>query len=150
MHDAAGLSRPVAHRGVDVGAPAGTPVLAGADGEAVKVAESATDGTYVSCGKYVVLQHEVPSDLIWPTTTYCHLRQATVKQGDRVRRGDVIGYVGTTGWRRPDDASPHTHVHWELMRARLEDPLQYAVGCFEPQTTYPAGRLVLTYPVGCK
>lgn len=149
MWDGEGLRRSVPHRGVDVWGPTGAPVLAGADGEVLDVSERPSDRTSASCGRYIVLQHEVPDQLFRAATAYCHLSAATVKRGDRVKRGDVIGSIGTTGWLGPGTASPYTHVHWELMRARLEDPLKYTVGCFDPKATYPTDRFVLTYPVRC-
>jgi murein DD-endopeptidase MepM/ murein hydrolase activator NlpD len=89
----------------------------------------------------------------WLITRYCHLADAAVKQGDSVKRGQVIGSIGYTGWRaKPGFPTGHEHVHWELILGSKEvDPLPYTVGCFDPRTTYPAGRftLVLTYPVEC-
>src|SRR5262245_19715226 len=139
------------HKGVDIWARLGSPVLAPADGQVVNVGEQPSPGPGpwpASCGKYVVLEHEEANQLVWPRTSYCHLGQVTVKLGDRVKRGDVIGSVGTSGAKGPVPASL-THVHWELMRGRLHDPMKSSVGCFDPNATYPTDRLVLTLPVRC-
>ena len=139
------------HGGVDVWGHLGAPVLASANGEVVKVGEEPSPGPGPwadSCGKYVVLEHEDPDQLVWPRTSYCHLGKVAVKRGDRVKRGDVIGSIGTTGQKNPAPAS-FIHVHWELMRGRRADPLKFSVGCFDPKATYPTDRFVLTLPVRC-
>jgi hypothetical protein len=73
----------------------------------------------------------------YQSTRYCHLSEQTVAQGARVRRGDVIGRIGTTGWNR----QPNTATGF---RAR-------ALGAADREyESYPTERLVLTYPVRCK
>lgn len=74
----------------------------------------------------------------------------SVGVGQRVRRGQRVGAVGTTGQRAwPGDE----HVHLELQRGAnpkdLEDPRPRFAGCFDDVRTYPAERLLLTYPVRC-
>ncbi len=109
----------------------------------------------VSRGKYVVVAHEQELDdegySYKPITTYCHLREQTVSVGDAIKRGQTVGYIGTTGWTRsPVQATGYEHVHWELQTFRKIDPLRFTVGCFDPKLVYPTDRLVLTYPVQCK
>lgn len=74
------------HRGIDIAAPAGTPVLAAAEG---RVRFSGPLGNF---GLLVVLEH---GDGI--TTLYAHLRRALVRKGAAVKRGARVGEVGATG-----------------------------------------------------
>src|SRR5262249_34607462 len=151
LRDGEGKPREVRHNGVDVWGSRGDVVLAGASGQVVAMGEEPSGLAYSTCGKYVVLQHDVPNVLIAPTTTYCHLDTIAVKRGDLINRGDPIGTIGTTGWRGKPAAPGFEHVHWELATGRGRvDPLPFTVGCFDPQQTYPTDRLVLTYPVQCK
>ena len=89
------------HKGVDFGAPQGTPIQAAGDG----IVESA--GRNGSYGLYVRIRHNSEY-----ASAYAHLsRIATdVRQGERVRQGQVIGYVGSTG------RSTGPHLHYEVMR----------------------------------
>jgi murein DD-endopeptidase MepM/ murein hydrolase activator NlpD len=98
------------HTGVDVAAPQGTPILAADDG-VVALVGSGTTGY----GNYVVIAHAGGI-----TTLYGHLLAATVKQGDHVTQGQVIGLEGSTG------NSTGPHVHFEV-RANSQpiDPLPY-------------------------
>lgn len=84
------------HSGVDLLAAVGTPVLAAEDGV---VALVGLEGAY---GILVVINH---SDNY--QTRYAHLSRVTVKAGQTVKTGDVLGEVGTTG--QPDISQPHLH-----------------------------------------
>jgi murein DD-endopeptidase MepM/ murein hydrolase activator NlpD len=97
------------HTGTDFANGCGTPVRAGADGVVVR-ARSA--GGY---GNQVVLDHGVlGGDPV--STSYSHLSRYAVSSGS-VDRGDVIGYVGTTG------ASTGCHLHFEVfVDGRRVDP----------------------------
>ncbi len=86
-----------AHKGVDLGAPVGTPVLATADGEVGKAE------WFSSYGLYIQLEHGASLE-----TRYGHLSRLNVFAGQRVRKGDVIGYVGSTG------RSTGPHLHYEV------------------------------------
>ncbi|HPD82189.1 MAG TPA: peptidoglycan DD-metalloendopeptidase family protein [Alphaproteobacteria bacterium] len=88
------------HKGVDFAAPTGTPILAAGDG----VIERA--GWFSSYGKYVSIRHN--SKL---KTAYAHMSKISskLKPGTRVKQGDVIGYVGTTG------RSTGPHLHYEVL-----------------------------------
>lgn len=125
------------HRGVDVAGSFGSPVLAAADGNVLPAGDNRD-----ACGLIVVIQHRHGY-----RTIHCHLSTIAVGFGDEVRRGQVIGAIGTTGLR----AGPgYEHVHWELRREGVsEDPLPMTVGCFDGAKVYPVDRLVLTYPVKC-
>jgi hypothetical protein len=136
-----GYPLPRPHRGIDVAGAVGADVLAAADGR-VGVARDNRD----LCGLIVVIDHE-PGPY---RTVYCHFSVIAVRVGDRVKRGQRIGAIGTSGQR----ALPgFEHVHLELQRGRdpkdIEDPLPKVVGCFDESKPYPTDRLVLTYPVKC-
>ncbi len=87
------------HSGIDIAAPQGSKVLATADG----VVEFA--GWYGDYGKTVIIRH--PSGYL---TLYGHLSQIDVKEGQRVKAGDVVGRVGSTG------RSTGPHLHYEVIR----------------------------------
>jgi murein DD-endopeptidase MepM/ murein hydrolase activator NlpD len=78
--------RPVFHGGVDIVAASGTPILASAAGQ---VAEVGKKGGW---GNYVLLRHPDGSE-----TRYSHLSAGTVREGQRVNQGQVIGRLGSTG-----------------------------------------------------
>ncbi|HIK30182.1 MAG TPA: M23 family metallopeptidase [Oscillatoriales cyanobacterium M59_W2019_021] len=98
IHPALGGSR--FHSGTDLGAPAGTPVVAALAGQ-VSVANFL--GGY---GLAVVLQHEKATK----ETLYGHLSEILVKPGDEVKQGEVIGLVGSTG------LSTGPHLHFEVRK----------------------------------
>lgn len=97
------------HSGVDIGAQAGANVVA-ADGGTVSVA------TYSSSyGNYVMIYHADGS-----STLYAHMSSLAVSAGQTVSQGDVIGYVGSTGW------SNGPHLHFEVrINGSTVDPLGY-------------------------
>jgi murein DD-endopeptidase MepM/ murein hydrolase activator NlpD len=87
-----------AHKGVDYAAPTGTPVKAAGDG---KVIHRGVKGGY---GKTVILQHGGNI-----TTLYAHMsRYGNFRNGSRVRQGQIIGYVGSTGLA----TGPHLHYEY--------------------------------------
>ncbi len=90
-----------AHKGVDYAAARGTPVLATADGVVKRIGRN---GGY---GKAVILQHGKSY-----STLYAHLNgfARKLKAGDRVRQGQVIGYVGSTGLA----TGPHLHYEFRV------------------------------------
>ncbi|AEM79754.1 M23 family metallopeptidase [Thermoanaerobacter wiegelii] len=97
------------HAGVDIGAPAGTPVRAALDGE---VAYAGWNDGY---GLVVFIWHN--SNL---ETRYAHLSSIAVKQRQIVRAGDVIGYVGSTG------KSTGPHLHFEVrIGGKAVNPLDF-------------------------
>ena len=101
-----------AHRGVDYAAPAGTPVRATGNG---KVVFAGRQGGY---GNVVILEHQGVY-----STVYAHLSRigARVHNGTRVTLGEVIGYVGQTGW------ATGPHLHYEFRVAGVQrDPLTLA------------------------
>lgn len=97
------------HRGIDIRAPAGTPVVATASGRVIV----AGDGR--GYGRYVVLDHG--NGL---RTLYAHLMEFSVRPGDKVRYGQQIGRVGKSG-----NATGY-HLHYEVHRGgQTVDPLAY-------------------------
>lgn len=97
------------HKGLDISAAIGTPIQAAGNG---RVILSGPDGAYGNC---VVLQHG--SGL---TSRYAHMSTVDVKIGQNVRRGQIIGYVGSTG------RSSGPHLHYEVkINGMNVDPLRY-------------------------
>jgi murein DD-endopeptidase MepM/ murein hydrolase activator NlpD len=88
------------HRGVDFGAPTGTPVMAAGHGT---IEKAEWFGGY---GRYVRVRHANSY-----STAYAHLSRFArgIKPGVRVRQGQLIGYVGSTG------RSTGPHLHYEVM-----------------------------------
>jgi murein DD-endopeptidase MepM/ murein hydrolase activator NlpD len=127
------------HKGIDIAGMVGDPVLAVADG--VIIISSENEG---ACGTMVVVRHSFGHDSI-----YCHLLDVTKTVGEEVRRGEVIGHLGTSGGRV---GAGFEHVHLSVRNSNREhvDPERLTVGCFEPSKAYPTDRLVLTFPVHCK
>ena len=95
------LNRIRAHKGVDYAAPAGTPVRATGDG---KVEFKGTRGGY---GRVVILRHGNRY-----STLYAHLRgyRRGLRTGQRVRQGEIIGYVGSSGLA----TGPHLHYEFRV------------------------------------
>lgn len=100
------------HHGVDIGNPAGVPILAAADGMVVYAGDDLTiqfGSMYDYYGKLVVLEHDFRTPEGEPLfTLYGHMLNPTVKAGQVVREGDVIGIVGGTG------VALGPHLHFEV------------------------------------
>lgn len=98
------------HTGIDFAATIGTPVYATADGTVSRVDEKTT-----GYGKMIVINHGFGY-----TTRYAHLHGFAVKKGESVKRGDLIGYVGSTG------LTTAPNLHYEvLINKRQVDPVHY-------------------------
>jgi len=107
-----------AHLGTDYAAPTGTPILATADGEIITM--SYTRGN----GNYVKIRHNGTY-----TTQYLHMSKFNrkLKVGTRVRQGDVIGYVGSTG------LATGPHVCYRFWKNGVQvDPLKEDLPKSEP------------------
>src|SRR5690606_26893528 len=85
------------HKGVDLAQPTGTPVYATADGVVSKAER------FSSYGNYIAIEHG--GDL---QTRYAHLSGYAVSAGEQVTKGQLIGYVGSTG------RSTGPHLHYEV------------------------------------
>ncbi len=107
-----------AHKGVDFAAPTGTPVHATGDG---KVASAGRQNGY---GNVVVLQHNALY-----STVYAHLSRfaAGMTPGAHVAQGDVIGYVGQTGWA----TGPHLHYEFRVNNEQ-RNPMTIALPAAQP------------------
>ncbi|MHB8717509.1 MAG: M23 family metallopeptidase [Candidatus Dormibacteria bacterium] len=111
-----GVTYPHFHTGIDIANVLDTPIHAAADGVVV-IAGSSLDakGNLIGYGNYIVLQHA--GKMI---TLYAHLDKLLVTPGQVVKRGDVIGLEGSTGY------STGPHLHFEVRIAGLlADPLTY-------------------------
>lgn len=97
FHPLLGFSR--MHKGIDIGAPVGTPVIAVVAGT---VQSAGWSGGY---GNFIRLEHGPGF-----ATGYGHLSRIAVTPGQQVARGEVIGFVGSTG------LSTGPHLHWEIWR----------------------------------
>ncbi|MBE7636575.1 peptidoglycan DD-metalloendopeptidase family protein [Sneathiella sp. P13V-1] len=105
------------HRGADFGAPRGTPIMAAGNGV---VEMAARNGAY---GNYVRIRHTSEYK-----TAYAHMKGYAkgIRKGARVKQGQIIGYVGTTG------RSTGPHLHYEVLKSgRQINPLSVKL---------PAGR----------
>jgi len=89
------------HKGIDFAAPTGTPIFAAGNGTIAKIGRN---GGY---GNYIQIRHNDSY-----ATAYAHMNGFAkgLKQGSRVKQGDIIGYVGTTG------RSTGPHLHYEILQ----------------------------------
>jgi len=100
---------PKIHKGVDIGAPTGTPISAAASGT---VTWAGPQGTY---GNLVIIRHDDQTE-----TRYAHQSKVLVQQGDVVSVGQTIGEVGSTG------RSTGPHVHFEArVDGEAVDPIEW-------------------------
>ena len=99
------------HKGIDLAQPSGTPVYATADGVVGKAE------WFSSYGNYIQIEHGGEME-----TRYAHLSGYAVAAGEFVHKGQLIGYVGTTG------RSTGPHLHYEVRVAgEAVDPTPYMV-----------------------
>lgn len=106
------------HAGLDFAAPQGTPIYATADG-GVKIAGNTGNGY----GNYVVLDHGYGYE-----TLYGHQYKIKVRAGQRVKRGELIGWVGSTG------KSTGPHVHYEVHKnGQHIDPIYFFYNDITPE-----------------
>jgi murein DD-endopeptidase MepM/ murein hydrolase activator NlpD len=98
------------HPGIDFAASIGTPIYATADGTVIAV-----DVKFSGYGKQVMIDHGFGY-----RTRYAHMHDFAVKKGQQVKRGDLIGYVGSTG------LSTAPHLHYEVfINGQHVDPVHY-------------------------
>lgn len=98
-----------AHKGIDMAAPTGTPIYATADGMVSKAEWFSSYGNFIAIGHGGDLE-----------TRFGHLSRMAVSAGQRVRKGDLIGYVGSTG------RSTGPHLHYEVRVGGMAvDPSPY-------------------------
>lgn len=103
-----------AHNGVDMGAPTGTPIYAAQSGT---VLQAGVNGGF---GQYTLISHGALVDGKVTTTGYAHQSRIVVRAGQKVERGQLIGYVGNTG------LSTTPHLHFELrLNGTPVNPVRY-------------------------
>jgi murein DD-endopeptidase MepM/ murein hydrolase activator NlpD len=106
------------HFGMDFTAKRGTPVYASGNG-VVKRADSRSSGF----GKHIRIDHGFGY-----ISLYAHLSKYNVRRGQKVKRGDIIGYVGNTG------RSAGPHLHYEIIKDNKKiDPLNFYYGNLSPE-----------------
>ncbi len=100
------------HPGVDIAVPAGTPIRAAGDGTVALMQPEASSGGY---GNYTCIDHGGGI-----STCYAHQSRQITTVGQHVSQGDVIGYVGCTGYCFGD------HLHFEVrINGQVTDPMPY-------------------------
>lgn len=101
------------HKGMDFTAPEGTPIYATGDGVVIRA-----DGRAIGYGRHVRIDHGFGY-----VTLYGHMQKYVVRRGQKVKRGDLIGYVGSTG------RSKAPHVHYEVRKnGRHINPINFYYG----------------------
>lgn len=103
------------HKGIDIPAPTGTPIYAAASGTIVAMLSPAASG---GAGYYTKINHD-GKGLI---TEYMHQSKfnPNLSVGDKVKKGDIIGYVGSTG----NSTGPHLHFG-VMVNGVNQNPLNY-------------------------
>lgn len=105
------------HSGIDFAAPIGTPIYATADGKIEDVRVQ-----FSGYGKMIIIDHGFGYK-----TRYAHMHEFAVRQGQNIKRGELIGYVGDTG------LSTAPHLHYEvLMNGVLINPVHYFFNDLSP------------------
>lgn len=105
------------HTGIDITSPKGTPIYAAGDGVVVEIKGMS------GYGNVVVLDHG------WGyQTLYAHMSKKAVKPGQKVKRGECIGYVGSTGM------STAPHLHYEVIKGGTKvNPINFFFKDLSPQ-----------------
>ena len=105
------------HWGMDFSAKTGTPIYATGDGRV-----SRADARAVGFGNHVRIDHGFGY-----VSIYAHMDKIAVRRGNRVKRGDLIGYVGNTG------RSVAPHLHYEIVKdGRKINPINFYSGSLSP------------------
>ena len=104
------------HKGMDFTAPTGTPIYASGNGTVIRAQRSAT------FGKVIYIDHGYGYK-----TIYAHMSKMKASRGQKVKRGDLIGYVGNTG------RSVSAHLHYEVHKNdRALNPINFYYGDLTP------------------
>ncbi len=105
------------HKGIDFTAPRGTPIQASGDGKVIKVKNLRR-----GYGKHVIIDHGYGYESL-----YAHMSKIFVKVGDRVKRGQKIGEVGSSG------TSTAPHLHYEIhLNGRALNPIHFCMDGLTP------------------
>ena len=106
------------HKGMDFTSPKGTPIYATGNGKVTR-ADAGSSGF----GKHIRIDHGFGY-----VTLYAHLSKYNVKRGQKVKRGDLIGYVGSTG------RSQAPHLHYEVRYNKQQiNPINFYYGDLSPE-----------------
>ncbi len=106
------------HKGMDFTSPKGTPIYATGNGKVTR-ADAGSSGF----GRHIRIDHGFGY-----VTLYAHLSKYNVKRGQKVKRGDLIGYVGSTG------RSQAPHLHYEVRYNKQQiNPINFYYGDLSPQ-----------------
>ncbi len=106
------------HWGMDFTAPKGTPIYASGDGKIIRA-----DNNSSGYGKHIRIDHDYGY-----MSLYGHMSQYNVKVGQKIKRGDLIGFVGSTG------RSEAPHVHYEVWKDNERiNPINFYYGSLTPQ-----------------
>lgn len=109
------------HKGIDIPAPKGTPILASKSGMVIYRGYQKR-----GYGNVIILQHEDGSH-----TVYAHAQKTIVKKDKSVEKGQVIGFVGRTG------KTTGSHLHFEInLDGTFVNPLDYLARKEDEQTTF--------------
>ncbi|MCH8331541.1 MAG: M23 family metallopeptidase, partial [Bacteroidetes bacterium] len=107
------------HKGIDFTAPRGTKIYATGNGVVVETKKNRTRRGY---GNFVIIDHGYGYE-----TLYAHMSRTVVRRGMKVRRGDVIGYIGSTG------KSTAPHLHYEVIKdGHKVDPINFFYNDLNP------------------
>lgn len=106
------------HTGIDFTAPQGTEIYATGDGVVINA-----EPTSMGYGRHVVIEHGYGYQ-----TLYGHMSRINVHKGQKVKRGDLIGYVGNTG------SSTGPHLHYEVIKdGEKINPISYFYNDLTPE-----------------
>jgi len=106
------------HWGMDFTAPRGTPVYASGDGKVIQA-----DNTASGYGRHIRIDHGYGY-----VSLYAHLYKYNVRKGNKVKRGDLIGFVGSTG------RSEAPHLHYEVFKDDQRiNPINFYYGNLTPE-----------------
>ncbi len=106
------------HKGMDFTSPRGTPVYATGNGKVIRA-----DNKSTGYGNHIRIDHGFGY-----VTLYAHLSKYNVRKGERVKRGDLIGFVGSTG------RSQAPHLHYEVRyNGKAVNPMNFYYGDLSPE-----------------
>ena len=106
------------HWGTDFSAPTGTPIYATGDGKVIKYKRSRA-----GYGNHIIIDHGYGYQ-----TLYAHMSKVDVRRGQKVKRGDIIGYIGSSG------RSTAPHLHYEVIKdGRKINPVNYFFNDLSPE-----------------
>ena len=108
------------HYGLDFSAPIGTPIYATGNGIIESVLKESESKGY---GNVIIINH-----LYGYKTLYGHMSKFNVKKGNKIKRGDIIGFVGSTG------KSTGPHLHYEVIKENIKvNPINYLFNSLTPE-----------------